>query len=125
MKYYHGRQQQICACSKCIRNVLIMLSFAYKFALSANPLPYLELPSEFVMNVKTITKFWVYVNNKSFLSTKPLDLISYHILSFAFKFGWLTIAMIFFEFVNEFAVIPNSSENYNITNRLRMYLQHV
>ena len=49
----HGRWQQICACSKCIRNVFVMLSFAYEFALSANPLLYLELLSEFVMNVKT------------------------------------------------------------------------
>src|SRR6202050_1931446 len=103
-------------------NVFVMLSFAYEFALSANPLPYLELPSEFVMNVKTTTKFWIYVNNKSLLSTKPSNLISYHILSFAFQFGQLTIAMRFFEFVNEFAIIPNSSENYNITNGLRMNL---
>ena len=83
-----------------------MLLFEYEFALSPNPLLYLELPSEFAMNVKTITKFWIYVNNKSLLSTKPLDLISYHILSFAFKFGQLTIAMRFFEFANEFGVVP-------------------
>ena len=60
-------------------------------------------------------KMQQYVNSKSLLSTKPLDLISYHILSFAFKFGWLTIAMRFFEFANEFAVIPNSSEHYKRT----------
>lgn len=60
------------------------------------------------MNVKTITKFQIYVCNKSLLSTKPLDLMSYHILGFSFKFGWLTIAMSFFVFVNEFSVVPNS-----------------
>ena len=31
-----------------------MLSFAYEFALSPNPLLYLELLSEFAMNVKTV-----------------------------------------------------------------------
>ena len=67
-------------------------------------------------------KMQQYVNSKSLLSTKPLDLISYHILSFAFKYEQLTIAMRFFEFANEFAVVPNSSENYNIMNGLRMDL---
>jgi hypothetical protein len=93
-----------------------MLSFAYKFALSLNPLPYLELVSEFVINVKTITKFWIYVGNKSLLYTKLSDLMSFYIVSFDFKFGWLTIKMSFFEFVNEFSVFLDAFQHDIIMN---------
>jgi hypothetical protein len=49
-------------------------------------------------------------------------LTGYHILSFAFKFGWPTIAMKHFEFADELSVVPNLFWNDNIMNKLWMDL---
>jgi len=70
------------------------------------------------VDVNTIAQFWICIGDKFFGLTEPSDFMGYQILSFVFKFGCLTIALLHFEFTIRLFLAPNSSQNDNIAKRL-------
>jgi len=110
---------------KFIRNAFKMLSFAYEIALCTNTWPYLVFPGGFAVDANTIAEFWICISDKFVGLTKPSDLMGCQILSFVFKFGCPTIALLHFEFTIGFFLVPNSSQNDNIAKGLWMDLDDV
>ena len=100
--------------SQCIQNVIICIQnyFMYK------SLTIFNISGRICSDANIIAKFWICINDKFFGLTKPLDLMVCQILSFVFKFGCPTVALLHFEFTIRFFLFPNSSQNDNIVKGL-------
>ena len=81
--YHHGRWHQICTYPKLIRNTIVMLSFSDEFVISSNRLPYLKFVNRFATITNSIAKFWVFFRDKCYCVAEPMNLCTYHILSFS------------------------------------------
>ena len=119
----HGRQPQICVCSKyickCIHNVIICIWTCFE----SKSFAVFSISKKICDGCKDNSKILDFVSlTNPYCPPDFWDLTGYHILSFSFKFGWPTIAMKHSEFSDEFSAVPSLFQNDSIKNKLQIYL---
>ena len=98
---------------KCICNAFIMFKYAIQFANTANSLPNLDFDNRYVGTTNFQGIFGICMTHKSLLSTRALDLHTWHMLSLYFKFLLCANLITNFKFPIEFAAIAFIFEHYN------------